>query len=153
MEDSTQLENTARIFATQLVHCVMRKYIPSWIPEVAVEDVNIFPDSIKTEIEMTCELNSTADWWEFHQNFIAKEKTNASFEKFCSRKSSLIQHEENTEAFFTYAANLAKFSTLIYDNVVEAPNIAIGHITDVLIAQYPSLCKTNLAKNDKPTEP
>ncbi|GFQ76465.1 hypothetical protein TNCT_403051 [Trichonephila clavata] len=142
MADSKQLENTARIFATKLVHCVMRKYIPNWTPEVAIEDDDIFPDSMKTEIEKVCQENALLFSGEYQRKFGGKEKTNATFEKFCSHMSSLIQdEEENRDIFLYYAAKLARISTHIYENVVEAPNIAIGHITYVLITRYPTFLK------------
>ncbi|GFQ76460.1 hypothetical protein TNCT_403031 [Trichonephila clavata] len=141
MEDSKRLENTARIFATKLVHCVMQKYIPNWIPEVAIEDEDdIFSDYVKSEINVICILNSLVVKWEIQENFVGKEETKMTFEKFCTRMSSIIQHEEeNRERFLYYAAKLAKVAIYIYDNVVEAPDIAIGHITNVLVARYPSL--------------
>ncbi|GFY76925.1 hypothetical protein TNIN_318061 [Trichonephila inaurata madagascariensis] len=142
MEDSKQLENAARIFATKLVHCVMRKDIPTWIPEPAVEDDDIFPDFMQTEIESICEEESIAFLCEFRQSFFESEKTNETFNKFCSRMSSIIQHQEvQFETFLNYAARLAKTSTYIYEDVVEAPNIAIGHITNVIVTRYPYLVK------------
>ncbi|GFQ76450.1 hypothetical protein TNCT_402991 [Trichonephila clavata] len=127
MEDSKQLENTGRIFATQLVHCVMRKDYPTWIPETAIEDVDIFPESMRTEIEKICDLNFSPFWWEFRQSFAGKERTDVTFNKFCSCMCSIIEHQEiKLETFLKYAAKLAKISTFIYKDVVEAPNIAIG---------------------------
>ncbi|GFY76922.1 hypothetical protein TNIN_318031 [Trichonephila inaurata madagascariensis] len=140
MEDSKQLENAARIFATKLVHCVMRKDIPTWISESAVEEDDIFPDFMQTEIENICEQKSILFWWEFSRNFAENEKTNETFYELCSRMSSIIQHQDvQLETFLSYAARLARFSTYIYEDVVEAQYIAIYHIANVLITRYPHL--------------
>ncbi|GFQ76446.1 hypothetical protein TNCT_402971 [Trichonephila clavata] len=142
MEDSKQLENTGRIFATTLVHCVIRKDFPNWIPKAAIGDVDIFSEFMQTEIENICQLNSSLFWWEFLQSFAGKEKTAVTFNKFCSCMSSIIEHQEiKLEMFLKYAATLAKISTFIYEDVVEAPYIAVRHITDVLVTRYSCLLR------------
>ncbi|GFT97170.1 hypothetical protein TNCV_3858281 [Trichonephila clavipes] len=147
MEDSKQLENTARIFATKLVNYVMRKDIPTWIPESAFEDDDIFPVFMQAEIENICEQNSIPFLLEFRQSFAGNEKTKVTFHRFCSRMTSIILHQDvKLETFLNYAAKLAKISTYIFKNVVEAPNIAIGHITNVLVTRYADLLLKKASK-------
>ncbi|GFQ76463.1 hypothetical protein TNCT_403041 [Trichonephila clavata] len=140
MENSKKLEVAAKIFATKLIHCVMSKDYPDWILEAAFEDYNCFPECMQKKMENICQLNSYPFWMEFCQSFAGKEKTKVTFEKFCFCMSSIIQQEEvNKERFLNYACKLAVFSSYMYRNCTEAPNIAISHITNVLFKRYPDL--------------
>ncbi|GFQ76448.1 hypothetical protein TNCT_402981 [Trichonephila clavata] len=142
MEDSKHFENIGRIFATKLVYSVIRKEFPKRIP--AIQGVDIFSEFMQTEIENICQLNSSQFWGEFLQSFAGKEKTVVTFNEFCSCMSSIIEHQEiKLETFLEYAAKLAKISTFIYVDVVQAPSIAIKHITNVLVTRYPALLKND----------
>ncbi|GFY61261.1 hypothetical protein TNIN_344401 [Trichonephila inaurata madagascariensis] len=147
MEDSKQLKKRARIFATKLVHCVMRKEVPTWTSESAFEDDDIFPNLMQTEIEKICELNSLSVLCDYRRSFAGKEKTIEAFNKFCSSMSSItLQQEVKLETFLNYAAFLAKMSTYIYKAVIEAPDIAICHISYVLATRYPDLLLKKASK-------
>ncbi|GFX83072.1 hypothetical protein TNCV_4986661 [Trichonephila clavipes] len=95
MADFRNHENVARMLATKLVHYVMQKDIPTWIPDKAVAE-DIFPEFMQEEIEDTCKQNQFAFWCEFRQAFAGIEKTNMTFEKFCSCMSTIMQHRKKS---------------------------------------------------------
>ncbi|GFQ76454.1 hypothetical protein TNCT_403011 [Trichonephila clavata] len=152
MEVSIVLENTARIFATQLVHFVVTKHYTNWIPEALFEDY-VFPEFMQKEMVKICQLNSFPFWCEFCQSFAGKEKTAETFEEFCSCMSVIIQHQEvNTERFLNYAGKLAVFSSYIYTDYPDAPNIAASYITFILVTRYPYVLQKKPFENESVPE-
>ncbi|GFT42504.1 hypothetical protein NPIL_2831 [Nephila pilipes] len=144
-ENVEYLNNAVKMYATVIVQIVIRRHVPDWMPEEAVQRKDIVPLNIKLKIRQYCERDSFQNWCEFRQNFDGKAKTKATFTPYCSCMTSILhQQTQNDELFFNYVVKVAEVAFYMYkNNCYDAPSIAIDYIANMLLEKYSHLLQSS----------